>query len=181
MKDGLWISRTTTKYSRWLADADSETIKTAYRKLARKYHPDVSEHHEAEEKFKQVSEAYEVLKDPQKRAQYDELREYGAQPQGASGGQQYSQQTQNQGDFSDFFSSIFGGALSRARKQGAEGFSRQGFSDQGLSNKGYSNKGFGAKGQDIETDMPIFLEDTLTATSKRISYSLPSPRWSGAG
>jgi curved DNA-binding protein len=91
-------------------DADSKTIKTAYRKLARKYHPDVSEHHEAEEKFKQISEAYEVLKDPQKRAQYDELREYGAQPQGASGGQQYSQQAQNQGDFSDFFSSIFGGA-----------------------------------------------------------------------
>ena len=62
-------------------DADSKTIKTAYRKLARKYHPDVSEHREAEEKFKQVSEAYEVLKDPQKRAQYDELREQGPQPQ----------------------------------------------------------------------------------------------------
>ncbi len=154
-------------------DADSKTIKTAYRKLARKYHPDVSEHHEAEEKFKQVSEAYEVLKDPQKRAQYDELREYGAQPQGASGGQQYSQQTQNQGDFSDFFSSIFGGAHQSGQEAGAQGFSRQGFSDQGFSNKGFSNKGFGAKGQDIETDMPIFLEDTLTATSKPISYSLP--------
>ncbi|MDC0517458.1 DnaJ domain-containing protein, partial [Porticoccaceae bacterium] len=60
-------------------DADSKTIKTAYRKLARKYHPDVSEHHEAEEKFKQIAEAYEVLKDPKKRAQYDELREHGGQ------------------------------------------------------------------------------------------------------
>jgi len=142
-------------------DADSKTIKTAYRKLARKYHPDVSEHNEAEEKFKQISEAYEVLKDPQKRAQYDELREYGAQPQGSSGGQQYSQQTHSQGDFSDFFSSIFGGAHQSG--PGAQDFSQQGFSDQG----------FGGKGQDIETDMPIFLEDTLTATSKPISYSLP--------
>jgi curved DNA-binding protein len=148
-------------------DADSKTIKTAYRKLARKYHPDVSEHHEAEEKFKQISEAYEVLKDPQKRAQYDELREYGAQPQGSSGGQQYSQQAHNQGDFSDFFSSIFGGGHQSG--PGAQGFSQQdfsqqGFSDQGFSNKGFSNKGFGGKGQDIETDMPIFLEDTLALT-----------------
>jgi curved DNA-binding protein len=59
--------------------ADGETIKTAYRKLARKYHPDVSGHHEAEEKFKQIAEAYEVLKDPNKRAQYDQLRESAAQ------------------------------------------------------------------------------------------------------
>lgn len=154
-------------------DADSKTIKTAYRKLARKYHPDVSEHREAEEKFKQISEAYEVLKDPQKRAQYDELREYGAQSQGASGGQQYSQKTHYQGDFSDFFSSIFGGAHQSGQGAGAKDFSQQGFSDQGFSNKGFSNKGFGAKGQDIETDMPIFLEDTLTTTSKSISYSLP--------
>ena len=152
-------------------DADSKTIKTAYRKLARKYHPDVSEHHEAEEKFKQISEAYEVLKDPQKRAQYDELREYGAQPQGSSGGQQYSQQAHNQGDFSDFFSSIFGGGHQSG--PGAQGFSQQDFSQQGFSDQGFSNKGFGGKGQDIETDMPIFLEDTLALTSKPISYSLP--------
>jgi len=152
-------------------DADSKTIKTAYRKLARKYHPDVSEHHEAEEKFKQISEAYEVLKDPQKRAQYDELREYGAQPQGSSGGQQYSQQAHNQGDFSDFFSSIFGGGHQSG--PGAQGFSQQDFSQQDFSDQGYSNKGFGGKGQDIETDMPIFLEDTLAHTSKPISYSLP--------
>ena len=60
-------------------DADSKTIKTAYRKLARKYHPDVSQDHQAEDKFKEVSEAYEVLKDPQKRAEYDEIRRYGGQ------------------------------------------------------------------------------------------------------
>ena len=88
-------------------DADSKTIKTAYRKLARKYHPDVSAQSEAEEKFKQISEAYDVLKDPQKRAQYDELREYGAQSHDGSR-RQYSQSYSKQSDFSDFFYSIFG-------------------------------------------------------------------------
>jgi len=65
------------------ASADSETIKIAYRKLARQYHPDVSGHHKTEEKFKQIAEAYEVLKDPRKRAQYDQLLEQ----QQAQGGQ----------------------------------------------------------------------------------------------
>jgi curved DNA-binding protein len=146
-------------------DADSKTIKTAYRKLARKYHPDVSEHHEAEEKFKEIAEAYEVLKDSKKRAQYDELREYGAQGYGQQqnqsqdgSGQQYSQSSFDQGDFSDFFSSIFGGAHQPGQGAGAHGFSTQGAA---------------RKGQDIETDMPIFLEDTLATTSKPISYSLP--------
>ncbi|ETN92083.1 Curved DNA-binding protein [Gammaproteobacteria bacterium MOLA455] len=55
------------------ASADSETIKNAYRKLARQYHPDVSGHHKSEEKFKQIAEAYEVLRDQSKRAQYDQL------------------------------------------------------------------------------------------------------------
>jgi curved DNA-binding protein len=54
-------------------DATADQIKTSYRKLARKYHPDVSKEKDAEEKFKEVSEAYEALKDPEKRAAYDEL------------------------------------------------------------------------------------------------------------
>ena len=53
--------------------ADDKAIKTAYRKLARQYHPDVSKHPEAEEKFKEVAEAYEVLHDANKRAEYDDL------------------------------------------------------------------------------------------------------------
>ena len=51
--------------------ADKKAVKTAYRKLARKYHPDVSDHHDAENKFKEATEAYEVLKDADKRAEYD--------------------------------------------------------------------------------------------------------------
>src|SRR5512133_1485657 len=60
-------------------DADAEQIKKAYRKLARAHHPDVSSSPEAEAKFKEMAEAYQTLKDPQKRAAYDEL---GRRPQG---------------------------------------------------------------------------------------------------
>ena len=54
-------------------DATQDEVKRSYRKLARKYHPDVSDDPEAEERFKEVGEAYEVLKDPEKRAAYDQL------------------------------------------------------------------------------------------------------------
>lgn len=128
-------------------DADSKAIKTAYRKLARKYHPDVSEDHEAEGKFKEVNEAYQVLKDTDKRAEYDELRQYAGRKQSAGGfqpppGWQSSagrQDSSHDGDFSDFFSSIFGSA-----HRGKAG--------------GFSQQDFNGKGQDIETDLPIFLK-----------------------
>ena len=57
-------------------EADEKEIKAAYRKLARKYHPDVNADAEAESKFKEVAEAYKVLKDAEKRAEYDQLRQF---------------------------------------------------------------------------------------------------------
>jgi curved DNA-binding protein len=111
--------------------ASAEQVKTAYRRLARKYHPDVSKEKNAEERFKEVQEAYEVLKDPEKRAAYDQLGSEwksgqqfrpppdwgsgfefsGAAPPGGPRRRSYRAAAGEAGaeDFSDFFSSLFGG------------------------------------------------------------------------
>ncbi|MCR8921278.1 DnaJ domain-containing protein [Dasania sp. GY-MA-18] len=139
-------------------DADEKTIKTAYRKLARQYHPDMNPDKGAEEKFKEVAEAYEVLKDDQRRAEFDELKKYGGRPGGGfepPPGWQGSQRNYSQGgahfdgDFSDFFNSMFGGS------QGFQQGRQQAF-----------------RGQDVEIEMPIFLEDTLQKTVKTVAYHL---------
>ena len=97
--------------------ADGDEIKRAYRKLARKFHPDVSKEKNAEEKFKEVQEAYEVLRDADKRSAYDQLgrdfrngQQFRPPPDwsqrfGQGGGQRFS----DLNGFSDFFSSLFGG------------------------------------------------------------------------
>ena len=145
-------------------DADKKAIKTAYRRLARKYHPDVSKEHDAEKQFKEVSEAYEALSDEGKRAEYDQLRQYGRKgesfqpPPGwnPAGGGDF-----NGTDFSDFFSSIFGGGGGQAH---------QSRSARGSTS---SEDMFSRRGQDVEIDMPIFLEDTLKDEAKTIAYQLP--------
>ncbi len=109
--------------------ADAAEVKQAYRKLARKYHPDVSKEKNAEARFKEVQEAYEVLRDSDKRAAYDQLgREYHsgqqfrpppdwAQRFGQAGGQRFSDLS----GFSDFFSSLFGGADAGAQAEADAG------------------------------------------------------------
>src|ERR1700744_4950213 len=98
--------------------AEADEVKRAYRKMARKFHPDVSKEKNAENKFKEVQEAYEVLRDTDKRAAYDQLgrdfrngQQFRPPPDwsqrfGASGGPRFSEMN----GFSDFFSSLFGGA-----------------------------------------------------------------------
>ncbi|HXM88004.1 MAG TPA: DnaJ domain-containing protein, partial [Candidatus Acidoferrum sp.] len=122
---------------------DSE-IKSAYRKLARKFHPDVNPNNkEAETKFKQINEAYQVVSDPEKRKKYDELgadwehgvsqeemmRRYARQQSaaGAGAGADFGG-----GDFSDFFSQFFGGGGGRG------GFARSGGRTRGGASRGFS-------------------------------------------
>ena len=108
-------------------DAPAKEIKSAYRKLANQYHPDKNpDNKESEQKFKEVAEAYEVLKDPKKRKHYDELganweqyAKHGGQSRGGQNGfgfdngnihyEFHTSDGQDAGDFSDFFRSIFSG------------------------------------------------------------------------
>ena len=125
--------------------ATAEEIKKSYRRLARKYHPDVSKEKDAEQKFKEVQEAYEVLKDPEKRAAYDQLgsewksgQQFRPPPDWASGFEFSGGARPGTGGahgfdgegFSDFFSSLFGGAspfggsARRAPRQGRDHHAR---------------------------------------------------------
>ena len=99
-------------------DATQDDIKQAYRRLARKYHPDVSKEVDADTKFKDIGEAYEVLKDPEKRAAYNKFgsnwlhgQDFEPPPNWDAGfefrGAGYTGATDN--DYSDFFESLFGG------------------------------------------------------------------------
>ena len=139
--------------------ADDKAVKAAYRKLARKYHPDVSKEKDAENQFKEVAEAYEVLKSAEKRAEYDELRKYaqqgrpfepppGWQPRGNGG---FADEMGGGRDYSDFFESLFGAA---GRSQGP-------------------GRSSGRRGQDVEMELPILLEETLADEAKKIAFQLP--------
>ncbi len=156
-------------------DADASAIKSAYRKLARKYHPDVNKTKEAEEKFKDINEAYEVLSDKNKRQRYDSL---GSNWQGGADWtpppgfenfnfnfNQGSAQTFNfgggAGGFSDFFSSLFGdmmGEMSGAQTQGFSNF------DFGSSQK--NTRAGRAQRQDKQENLDI--TKTLNVTAKEV-------------
>ena len=137
-------------------DASADEIKKQYRRLARKYHPDVSKEANAEEKFKEVKEAYEVLKDTEKRQAYDQL---GAQPQGAGGFQPPPGWTFNQGgdssagaaDFSDFFENLFG-----------RGQARQG-----------QRRGFKQRGQDLHSKIQVTLEEAFKGGQRVLNLQEP--------
>jgi curved DNA-binding protein len=151
-------------------DASADDIKRAYRKLARKYHPDVSSEPDAESKFQELQEAYEVLKDPEKRAAYDELGQGWRQGQDFRPPPDWEQHFDfggggftggDAGAFSDFFESLFG----RAAGGGARGFG--GFGGRGAAG------GFHGRGQDHTARVEIPLETAYSGGQQTITLQSP--------
>ncbi|MCP4332682.1 MAG: DnaJ domain-containing protein [Gammaproteobacteria bacterium] len=141
-------------------DADKSDIKKAYRKLARKYHPDVNQDATAEDKFKEVNEAYEVLKDSDNRQAYDRFGadwKHGQQFDGAGfGGGSYSGGGFSGGDFSDFFESIFGGGY----QTGGSPFGQ-----------GQRQRPSQRRGADLQLKLDISLEEAFNGGSKTIQFA----------
>ena len=158
--------------------ATPEEIKKAFRTLARKYHPDVAKDKKAaEEKFKELNEAHEVLSDPESRKKYDELganwktggASYPPPPRSgrpAPGGESADFQFEGTG-FSDFFEQFFGGRAGRSP-----------FDPQGATGADASHPR-AQKGQDINGDIMITLEEALKGVTHTISVRAANPRTGG--
>ncbi|MEO0444679.1 MAG: DnaJ domain-containing protein, partial [Verrucomicrobiota bacterium] len=148
-------------------DASPESLKRAFRKLARQYHPDVaSDIPDAESRFKAVNEAYEVLSDPEKRRKYDalgqdwqhgaEFRPFGEETKGGNGSFEYH--FGGSTGFSDFFESFFG-----TQSRGGEGMGAGGPSDPfgAFGEQGQNAAARSERGADIESDLLVKLEEVL--------------------
>jgi DnaJ-class molecular chaperone len=153
--------------------ADAKAIKSAYRRLARKYHPDIAKTKDATERFKEVSEAYEVLSDPEKRRRYDSLGpDWHRYAQAPSGGQgpgfrvQYGGDVGDLGDFSEFFRTIFGDLGSQARR----GPRREGARVEDLFGGGEQRGG-----TDVQAGVEISLDEAFHGTRKTFAMDLDEP------
>ena len=151
--------------------ANEDEIRSAFRKLARKYHPDVAKDKKtAEEKFKQINEAYEVLSDPEKRRKYDQLGENWNQPGGFQppprwgAGNLAAESIRGSGEnggvefefggtgFSDFFEAFFGGGRGRSAFGGVG-----------------QRETMAERGSDVEADIMVTLEEALHGSKRQVS------------
>lgn len=157
--------------------ASPDAIKTAYRRLARKYHPDVSRESGAEARFKEVAEAYEALKDPQRRAAYDQLSDHrqasqDSQPppgwQGKAGG---GASPGADNIFSDFFESLFG-SRSSSRRSGASGTVRRARTQERRSRM---------PGADQQATITISLEEAYHGISREVTVQSSATGTGGNG
>ncbi len=144
-------------------DASQDEIKRAYRKLARKYHPDVSKDPDGEAKFKELGEAYEVLKDPEKRAAYNQLGENLKSGQDFRPPPNWDEGFEFKGggftggdasDYSDFFEQLFGRTEFQSSNTGR-------------------HYGGSSRGQDSHAKIHIDLEDSYSGATRNISLSTP--------
>jgi curved DNA-binding protein len=161
--------------------AKDDEIKKSFRKLAREFHPDVAKDKKrAEEKFKEINEAYEVLSDPAKRKKYDELganwksgAEFRPPPghEGFPGGQSFRGRGQGGEDFefqfggtgfSDFFEQIFGSRMRSGRFGGRGGFAPE--------------QEYPERGADIEGDIMVTLEEAMRGSIRSVSVRRPAGR-----
>ncbi len=164
-------------------NADDKAIKSAYRKLARKHHPDVAKGKDSGERFREVTEAYEVLSDPEKRRRYDTLgpdwQRDAQQPGGQPGGARV--EYGDPGDFSEFFRTIFGD-LGGVRGGGRPGAGGRVDADDWLG--GFRTGGYRAvRGQDVQANVTIALEEAYSGTRKSFEFDVeePCPTCHGAG
>lgn len=144
--------------------ADAQTIKKAYRKLAKKYHPDTNKGDaQAEEKFKEATEAYAILSDPEKRKEYDQ---YGHEnPDGS-----YREYHFEEGDMEDILRNIFGGGFSTG------GFHSGGFHSGGFRSGGVHMGGFGAEdfprdGSDLHAEIEVGFDEAVFGGEKIIQLT----------
>jgi curved DNA-binding protein len=160
-------------------DASQEDIQKAYRKLARKYHPDVNKDSDAEVKFKEIGEAYEVLKDPDKRKKYDQFganwNRTGGPPPGwenihfgnGAGGFDFSGFGGAGGGgaagFSDFFEMLFGAGGPGGRRRAPAGFGA-----------GFGGPGGPQAGGDAEATLTVSVEEAVRGGTREIAVSDPN-------
>ena len=153
--------------------ATQDEVKSAYRRLARKYHPDVSKESDAEARFKETGEAYEVLKDPEKRAAYDKL--------GANW--KAGQDFQAPPDWNAGFESSgrgFGGHEKELHSDFFESLFRRGFQDSQAGHAGRTRgASFQANGEDRHAKIQIDLEDAYNGTTKKLTLQIPTTDESG--